>query len=64
MIFSDLDFNKFRGDKTILDPGLATLEAMTEIPIVGVTPYLKDLQLEDEDSLTEKFNQPMKTLYF
>ena len=53
--------NKFRGDKTILDPGLATLEAMTEIPIVGVTPYLKDLQLEDEDSLTEKFNQPMKT---
>lgn len=53
--------NKFRGDKSILDPGLATLEAMTEIPIVGVTPYLKDLQLEDEDSLTEKFNQPVKT---
>lgn len=56
-----LIINKFRGDKTILDPGLATLEAMTEIPIIGVTPYLKDLQLEDEDSLTEKFNQPMKT---
>ncbi|MBP7320346.1 MAG: cobyric acid synthase [Lachnospiraceae bacterium] len=56
-----LIINKFRGDKTILDPGLATLEAMTEIPIIGVTPYLKELQLEDEDSLTEKFNQPMKT---
>ena len=56
-----LIINKFRGDKTILDPGLTTLEAMTEIPIIGVTPYLKDLQLEDEDSLTEKFNQPMKT---
>ncbi len=56
-----LIINKFRGDKTILDPGLTTLEAMTEIPIIGVTPYLKELQLEDEDSLTEKFNQPMKT---
>lgn len=50
-----LIINKFRGDKTILDPGLVTLEAMTGIPVVGVTPYLKKLQLEDEDSLTDKF---------
>ena len=55
-----LVINKFRGDKTILDPGLSTLEAMTEIPVVGVTPYLKDLQIEDEDSLTEKFSEKVK----
>lgn len=52
--------NKFRGDKTILDPGLQTLVAMTDIPVVGVTPYLRDLQLEDEDSLTEKFDKQEK----
>lgn len=51
-----LIINKFRGDKTILNSGLVTLEAMTGIPVVGVTPYLKKLQLEDEDSLTDKIN--------
>ena len=43
--------NKFRGDKTILDPGLVTLEEMTGIPVVGVTPWM-EVDLEDEDSLS------------
>ncbi|MFQ9717281.1 MAG: cobyric acid synthase [Blautia sp.] len=46
--------NKFRGDKTILDPGIAMLEEKSKIPVVGVAPYL-DIQVEDEDSLTERF---------
>ena len=46
--------NKFRGDKTILDPGLAMLEEKAGIPVVGVAPYLQ-IQVEDEDSLTERF---------
>ncbi len=49
-----LIINKFRGDKTILDPGVVQLEQMCKIPVVGVTPYL-DIQVEDEDSLTERF---------
>lgn len=46
--------NKFRGDKTILDPGVVSLEEKTGIPVVGVAPYM-ELEVEDEDSLTERF---------
>lgn len=48
--------NKFRGDKTILDPGLEMLEERSEIPVAGVVPYMR-LALEDEDSLSEKFDR-------
>ena len=51
-----LIINKFRGDKTILDPGVAMLEERSGIPVVGVAPYL-DIQVEDEDSLTERFDR-------
>lgn len=51
-----LIINKFRGDKTILDPGVEMLEERSRIPVVGVAPYL-DIQLEDEDSLTERFDR-------
>ncbi|MGF0033230.1 cobyric acid synthase [Bariatricus sp. SGI.154] len=49
-----LIINKFRGDKTILDPGIDMLEERGGIPVVGVTPYLQ-VEIEDEDSLTERF---------
>ena len=49
-----LIINKFRGDKTILDPGVVMLEEKGRIPVVGVAPYLQ-VQLDDEDSLTERF---------
>ena len=48
--------NKFRGDKSILDPGIRMLEERGEIPVMGVIPYM-ELSLEDEDSLTERFVQ-------
>lgn len=47
--------NKFRGDKTILEPGVVSLEEKTGIPVVGVAPYM-ELEVEDEDSLTERFS--------
>ena len=50
-----LIINKFRGDKTILDPGVKMLEERTHIPVVGVAPYM-ELEVEDEDSLTERFS--------
>ena len=49
-----LIINKFRGDKTILDPGIEMLEEKGHVPVVGVTPYLH-VEIEDEDSLTERF---------
>lgn len=42
--------NKFRGDVTLLQPGLDWLENRTGKPVLGVVPYLPDLELEDEDS--------------
>jgi len=54
-----LIINKFRGDKTILDPGVAMLEEKCGIPVVGVAPYM-NIQVEDEDSLTERFERPQE----
>ena len=44
--------NKFRGDVSLLRPGLDWLEARTGKPVLGVVPYLPGLELEDEDSLS------------
>ncbi len=51
-----LIINKFRGDKSILDPGIRMLEEKGHVPVVGVVPYM-ELDLEDEDSLTERFDR-------
>lgn len=56
-----LIINKFRGDKTILDPGIAMLEERGGVPVVGVIPY-RQLSLEDEDSLTERFDKKTEGL--
>lgn len=50
-----LIINKFRGDKTILDPGILMLEERAEVPVIGVTPYMH-IDIEDEDSLSERFH--------
>jgi adenosylcobyric acid synthase len=43
--------NKFRGDPTILQPGLDQLEALTGRPVLGVIPHTQDVWLDAEDSL-------------
>lgn len=43
--------NKFRGDKSILTPGLDMLTDRIHKPILGVLPYL-DVHIEEEDSLS------------
>ena len=45
-----LVINKFRGDPEILRPGLAQLEDLTGIPVLGTVPYLH-VDVDDEDSL-------------
>ena len=56
-----LIINKFRGDKSILDPGIEMLEEKGKVPVTGVVPYM-ELSLEDEDSLTERFDNKTKGL--
>jgi adenosylcobyric acid synthase len=43
--------NKFRGDDTILAPGLTQLQERTGRPTLGVLPYLDDMWMDVEDSL-------------
>src|SRR5271168_3338680 len=43
--------NKFRGDLSLLEPGLRMMEERLAKPCLGVVPYLPDLALEEEDSV-------------
>lgn len=42
--------NKFRGDVTLLEPGVAWLEERIGKSVLGVVPFLDGLALEQEDS--------------
>ena len=44
--------NKFRGDVRLLEPGLRFLEDRTHVPVLGVLPYVKQLRVADEDSVS------------
>lgn len=44
--------NKFRGDDRLLAPGLDMLRELTGRPVLGVLPWLPDLDLDAEDSLS------------
>ncbi len=48
--------NKFRGDVSLLSPGLAMLEDLTGKPVAGVLPYLP-VDIDDEDSLAERLTR-------
>ena len=48
--------NKFRGDVSLLEPGIRQIEELCHIPVVGVMPYLH-LDIDDEDSLSERLTR-------
>ncbi|CAN7570607.1 cobyric acid synthase [Terrabacter sp. LjRoot27] len=43
--------NKFRGDVSVLEPGLDTITDRTGVPFHGVIPWLLDVWLDSEDTL-------------
>jgi adenosylcobyric acid synthase len=43
--------NKFRGDLSLLEPGVRMMEERLRKPCLGVVPYLSHLALEEEDSV-------------
>jgi adenosylcobyric acid synthase len=43
--------NKFRGDVSLLTPGLEMIKPRISIPCLGIVPYLPDVGLDEEDGV-------------
>ena len=43
--------NKFRGDAKLFEDGVRMIEERAKVPVLGVLPYLKNLELDQEDSV-------------
>ena len=46
-----LVINKLRGDPALLEPGLTMIEELTGVPVAGVVPWVRGLNLPEEDSV-------------
>jgi adenosylcobyric acid synthase len=42
---------KFRGDESLLRPGVTAMEERLRLPCIGVVPFLRDLGLDEEDGV-------------
>lgn len=54
-LYKGLIVNKFRGDFSLLEPGLIQLENLCQLPVIGTLPMLH-FDLPEEDSLSMKQN--------
>ncbi len=62
-LIAGIVINKFRGDKSLLDSGIAQIEELTGVPVLGVVPFINSLDVDEEDSLgLKKRNAPGKAL--
>ena len=52
--------NKFRGDISLFADGVKILEEKSDVPVLGMVPYLQDLFIPEEDAvaLENPFEQP------
>lgn len=64
MLFSEAErkrvkgfiINKFRGHVDLLMPGVEMLEKLIDRPCLGVLPFISNLKIDDEDSVSERLN--------
>ena len=50
-LIKGLVVNKFRGDLKLFDRGVAILEQRGGVPVLGVLPWIEDLELPEEDAV-------------
>jgi adenosylcobyric acid synthase len=53
--------NKFRGDLSLLKPGIEWIEAQTGKPVLGVVPFVPGLWLDAEDALPKQHSTQAET---
>ena len=51
---SGMIINKFRGDASLLPPALTAVSEVTGKPFLGIVPWVENLNLPDEDSVSFK----------
>ncbi len=50
-LVSGVVINKFRGDPSLLEPGIREIQVRTGVPVLGVLPFDETLRLDEEDSV-------------
>ena len=55
-----LIFNKFRGDINLFKSAVEWTENYTGIKVLGVVPFIKNVKIEAEDSLSKNFNENLE----
>ena len=52
--------NKFRGDISLFEDGIQIIEQRSNVPVVGVVPYLHNLYIPEEDAVALEAPDPIK----
>lgn len=56
-----LVINRFRGDRSLLDPLPEMIAERTGVPVLGVVPMLQDLQIREEDGMSLEREAAMRS---